>query len=114
MKNLFKFLKIYNFNKKTFKRDLVSDDKIVLCEFSGNKSNQVAFSYLVNALNKKNNSKSYSYINTLNFKILDYLKVLIHKLINFNIGNFFIYKSKFISYLFIVSLQTIYCILYPI
>lgn len=93
MKKLFQFLKIYSFNKKTFQKNLNSENKIVLCEFSGNKCNQVAFSYLVNALNKKNNSKSYSYINTLNFTILDYFKVLIHKLTNFNVGNFFIYKS---------------------
>ena len=95
MKNLFQFLRIYKFNQNTFKKNSTLEKRIVLCEFSGNKSNQVAFSYLINVLNKKNNSECYSYINTLNFSFFDYLKIFIHRLTNFNIYKSFNVK-KFI------------------
>ncbi len=93
MKNLFQLFKIKNFNKKTFGEKIGNSNKLILCEFLGNKSNQIAFSYLINALKKKENCTCYSFLDISNINFLDKLKLFIHKILGYNLGNFFIYKS---------------------
>jgi len=93
MKKLIIFFKAYFFNKRTFKIIAKKNNKIILCEFSGNKSNQLAFSYLVNAIMRKHNSKCYSYVSDFYYKKIDYLKFFFHKILRFNYGNFLLNKS---------------------
>ena len=100
--NNLRILKIIKFNSKIFKKKKIDKNKILLCEFSNNKITQVAFSYLVNNIMNKENCECLSYINLSNSTIFDYIKILVNKLFNFNLGNYGIYKSFNISnYIFI-------------
>ena len=61
--NLLKNIKIFFFNKKIFKKiEIKNKNSKILCEFSGNKSNQVAFSYLVNFLKNIHQCEVHSYL----------------------------------------------------
>ena len=84
--------KIINFNKRLFKDVKISGDGIILCEFSGNLSNQVAFSFLIEKLKKLHKSKCIAYQDIIKFSFFNKLKIfapdigsILLPLLNFNL-----------------------------
>lgn len=93
--------KIINFNKRLFKDVKISGDGIILCEFSGNLSNQVAFSFLIEKLKKLHKSKCIAYQDIIKFSFFKKLKIYIQKLLKF--GNFSIYRSFLIDEFLLIN-----------
>ena len=90
--NITILLKIYFFNKSIFKRNKLSNtDNQILCEFTNNSSNQIAFSYLVNFLINDFDCKCVSYQNIIGYSFYQKIKIFIQRFIGSN--NFFIFKS---------------------
>ncbi len=82
---------VKNFNKKLFQDTNTTNDGIILCEFSGNSSNQVAFSFLIEKLKQLHKSKCLAYQDIIKFSFFERLKIYIQKFLNY--GNFSIYRS---------------------
>jgi hypothetical protein len=99
--NIITLIKIYNFNKNIFKEKKISSNKKILCEFSGNKSNQVSFSYLVNFLRNKHGCSCIGYIDAIDLNYFLKIKIFLQK--NFNYLNYLIYKSFQIDDFILIS-----------
>ncbi len=83
--------KIKNFNNKIFQKKSIKKSGIILCEFSNNCSNQVAFSFLINGLKERNKSRCVAYQNIIKYSFFQKIKIYIQKFLRY--GNFGIYKS---------------------
>jgi len=91
-----KIKKLINFNKLYFNDKIkIKNNAQILCEFSDNYSNIVAFSYLNYVLKKKYKCKSVGYINVFRDNYLNLLKLRFQKIINYRI--FALYKSFLID-----------------
>ena len=93
LKNFLKIKKIERFNNKIFGKNKNNSQKILLCEVSNNKITQVAFSYLVNKFIERENCKCFGYLDITKINFVGKIKIYIHKILNFNFGNFLIFKS---------------------
>ncbi len=98
-----KIKRFINFNKIYFKNEIeIKNNSKILCEFTNNNSNIVAFSYLNYVLKKKYNCKSFGYINLFKKNYFDILKLSIKKFIGYKF--FGLYKSFLIDD-FIIAFQ---------
>jgi hypothetical protein len=85
--------KIKIFNHNFFKKKRKTNNKILICEFSHNSITQVAFSYLVNAIAERQNCKIFAYLDISKFSFFYSIKFFLYKLLNYNYGNFAVFKS---------------------
>ena len=91
-----KIKRFINFNKSYFKNEIkIKNNLKILCEFSDNNSNIVAFSYLNYILKKKYNCKSFGYINFFKRSYFDLLKLNVQKFIGYKY--FGLFKSFLID-----------------
>ena len=103
--NIITLIKIYNFNKNIFKKKKIYSNKKILCEFSGNKSNQVSFSYLVNFFRNKYGCSCIGYIDAIDLNY--FLKIFINIFLEFKICiglhllSDFLVDSRFSFFLFL-------------
>ena len=74
------------FNKRLFQNINLTNEGIILCEFSSNSSNQVAFSFLIEKLKKLHKSKCLAYQDIIKFNFFERFKINFQKLLNY--GNF--------------------------
>ena len=100
--NLLKHIKIFFFNKKIFKKiEIKNKNSKILCEFSGNKSNQVAFSYLVNFLKNIHQCEVHSYLYSRKDNLIKNFFFRIRTF--FALNNFLIFKSFQVDNFFLVK-----------
>jgi len=100
--NSYRYLKIFFFNKKIFKKIKIKNNNTkILCEFSGNKSNQVAFSYLINFLKNKYACEVQSYLFIKKNSTLKNFYFYIRTF--FILDNFLILKSFQVDKFFLVK-----------
>ena len=87
----YKFKKYINFDKLFFDKINVKRNGKILCEFTNNFSNIVAFSYLNFVLKQKFQCESVGYINYFKKNLLSLLIMKFKKIINYKL--FSLYKS---------------------
>lgn len=107
IENIITLFKIKKFNKENFKyKNKNVNNKKIICELSGNKSNQVAFSYLLNFLTQKYGCDSLAYQEITFFNFFEKIKIYIQSFINY--GNFFIYKSFQVKKFILVNKKALF------